>query len=285
MFGTDVPPNEQPQSLTRNGLVNLLKDLCEIANDKGHHAEKLTSHDLRAIFTDSLFEGRDGVLYGKKIGLKFHPKQKYKRYYSTEPPIVIATYSWEGLCFLRDLPRFLNEIDIILESSDPKRTYWFDIFQNDQSNKIRTAQDLQISSALYKTVRYHVVLMCKGTLSRGWCNYEVSTRIFRIMEHEGIVQEDIPGRILHGDDRLPIAVIVPGLTGLRSDVYTGSRNPFDSMKTYYEEDKVEIQNSIIKSFGTKEAFNYLMILYRNAVLAKHALRHPVRWRESLLRGI
>ena len=262
-------------SLTRAGLVQIVKQLKDLAVEKGHRGGKLTSHDLCAIFTDRFFVGEDRTFYGSTLGFKFHPKERFHHCYSADRPSVIITYTWAGVCLDSDLPKFLDMADILIGCPDSNRTYWLDIFFNDQNNPNGIENDLRVADELYQSTRYHVVILFNRALQRGWCCNEVATRIMYVMEKEGLNEEQAAELMLNGDSRLPIPVIVQDLTDLYEDVWDGAASRLANMETSVKEDKISIRAKILKSMP-EERFNLLMLLFRNSALGSHARRHPVQ---------
>ena len=248
--------------------------LRTLAKEKGHDGGKLTSQDLQAIFTDSQFTRKNGDKYGSKLGFSFHPQVKFADCFSEEMPAVVITYTRAKFCLKRHLPRFLDVVDTRL-GSDPKRTFWLDIFCSDQIHSNDIDLDLKNSAKLLKTVRHHVVFMYKSTLSCGWCLANISIRIAHVMKSRGLSEENMAEKILSGDNELPIAVIVPDLTELGDDLWSASSARFENMMTFTPNDKIKLQRAILEVLHDKESFDYLMLLFSNAVLGYHAKCHPV----------
>jgi hypothetical protein len=269
------PQLPQPQSLTRKGMVRIVGELRKLAIQKGHAGGKLTSHDLCAIFTNSPFVRDTREKYGGDLGYIFHPKEKFAEFYSMARPTVIITYTWAGLCLETDLPKFLDMFEAMF-GADPNLTFWLDIFFNDQNNPAGIGEALKIADGLYRSVRFHLVLICNGTLSRGWCNSEISTRLIHMMETLGRSEEQVAEMVWTGDARCPIPLIVPGLTDIVEDLWAGSSDRFEGMETFDPQDKTAIQSNIIAGLKRKEAFNYVMTLYCSAALRDHARRNPVQ---------
>jgi hypothetical protein len=263
------------KSLTKDGLTQLITKLLTLAKEKGHDGRNLTSHDLQATFTDSQFTRKNGDKYGSKLGFNFHPKVKFKDCFSEEMPAVVITYSKARFCLVTHLLRFLDVVDKRL-GSDPNRTFWLDIFCSDRNHSKDIDMDLKESAEMLKTVRYHVVFMYKHTLSCGWCLANISIRIEHIMKSRGLSEEDVADKILNGDSDFPVAVIVPDLTELGEELWSASSARFEDMTTFSPNDKIKIQQTILDFLHDKESFEYLMLLFSNAVLGNHAKRHPVR---------
>ena len=254
-------------------MKSLIQNLRPLAAEKGHRGGPLTSHDLAALFRDLKFRDETGNLYGFQNGKTFHPMDLFPDCYSTKFPDVPATYTWAGMCLEHDMPKFLEALESEI-GIDPDRTFWIDIFFNDQNEPDKIEEALSVANGFYQNGARHAMFIKSRVMSRGWCNKEIATRTIFIMRKDGLNEEQMAEAVMRGDPRFTLPVTVSGLTNVFEDLWGNANMRFDAMETFYERDKLAIQSSILEEFGSKTAFNYLMLQFRNAALVKYARQNP-----------
>ena len=141
----------------------------------------MTSHALQSLFQNKRKDA-DGTVLGayprEVVAAPFHPQAKWPRRYSTDPAMIIVTYTWK-LDLIKDLPAFLDEAEKKLGLTDEEKeraTWWLDIFFNDQNTE-EIGDELERAKRGYKDARFHVVLLMHGVFKRGWCLAELVYRI------------------------------------------------------------------------------------------------------------
>jgi hypothetical protein len=247
-------------SITKAGIKGLLNELRNQVsrNSKG----KLSSHDLRAFFQKECI----------------HPKERYPAYYSDDAPDVAVTYTW-NTCLLAEIPHFLVQIERRVASTELK--YWIDIFFIDQNSKdVKT--ELIISEEVYRTSRYHVVLLANCPLQRGWCIYEIAIRAHQCQRSQG------------QHVKKSWFVIHPSISNLDEDLLLSQADVLGTMQTFEAEDRAVIRDKILDLFHSEALFNEQITaciqlglsLYREQfpIDASFALRNrplaPLEWTRS-----
>jgi hypothetical protein len=273
-------------SLTRDGLEKVTHKLLGVAKERGYQKDDFTSHDLQALFQGKIWKDEDagwcGVPSDEQAKLIFHPMDKFQAYYSDKMPAVLITYAWKDFRLITDLPRFLDEYEKIVKSESPgsyqERTYWIDIAFNDQNCPDITLY-LEIADILYAESERHAAFLFKATLNRAWCCHEAATRLKAAMTAWRLNEEQVAALIRAGDPACTTFVMVPGRTALERDVWGKageSRRRFDSMEAQVPSDLLAIRSAILARWETPAAFDFAMVVARNAALAKYAQMHPVR---------
>ena len=273
-------------SITRQGLAELFRRLLPIARQRGYTKDDLTSHDCAALFQGKAC--KDGAwTAGKDPRLQFHPMDKFPELYSDKIPDRMISYTWAGFMLIADLPLFLDEAERLAPPSADggAPSYWLDIVftcQNSPDIKLY----LRIADGLYSGAELHFAFLCGGMVGRAWCNAEIVTRFLAGLRAHGLAGpgQDRTDAVIRGgellaagDGAFTIFVTVTGRTDLKKDILAdGKVDRFGSMAAFDANDLQEIKDSTLAVFASAAAFNFAMVVVRNAVLSRYADRHPVR---------
>jgi hypothetical protein len=161
-------------------------------------------------------------------------------------------------------------------------TYWVAILFHDQ-NSDNTQLHIEVSDILFSGAERHAVFMSNDVLNRAWCCREVVARMLAVVGNleraEAMDRTDAILRVgemtEQGDAACTTFVIVRGRTDLFADVHGGaaSSRRFDGMRADREAERAALRALIAEDMGSAEAFNFAMIVLRNAVLKQHARTH------------
>jgi hypothetical protein len=279
-------------SITRDGLTKIFPLLLRKArDDRGFEKKDLTSHDCAALFKGKSW--KDGRWTDEKDPkLQFHPMEEFPELFSATWPDRMISYTWAEFTLINALSRFLAECEALVPpSTNGETTYWLDILANDQ-NSPDILLYLAIADGFYSGAELHFGFLFGGMLTRAWCNHEVVTRFRAGLKAEGLWvegQEDNTHAVIRGGELLregspafTIFVAVDSLTDLERDLINdgigvrGSVDRFGTMQAFAAEDRREIQERARRTFGSPEAYNFMMTVVRNAVILSNADRRSVR---------
>jgi hypothetical protein len=148
-------------------------------------SQPFTSKDLQRIFTGVVsFDGKTE---------RFHPMQRYAKYYSMRPPDFAITYVW-GTDLRKEFPLYIQSVEKYVRSGEfvhegdklrfDEMTFWIDILFVDQSPSgdasVLIAKLVEDCSRIYARTPHHLVFMSDKTLDRGWCLMEICYRAFAV---------------------------------------------------------------------------------------------------------
>ncbi len=282
--------NHGKYSITRKGLSEIFQRLLRIAKEeRGFEEKDMTSHDCAALFQGKSW--KSGQWKGEKDEkLQFHPMDRFPELYSDKMPDRITTYTWTMFKLIGHLPQFLDACEEMVPTSpNGETTYWMDIlFTCQNSHDIKLY--LSIADGLYSGAEFHFAFLFGGMLSRAWCNAEIVARFVAALKSLGLWTEsqDRTDAIIRGGELLregrpafTIFVTVEGLTHLENDAIKDGHDKysvdrFGTMQALDANEKREIQGQTLQIFLRAEAFNFMMVMVRSAVLLRHADMHPVR---------
>jgi hypothetical protein len=271
-------------SITRKGMSKIFSKLLVIAREeRGFVGKDLTSHDCAA-----LFQGKSWICgrwaENKDERMQFHPMDKFPQHFSDKMPDRVLSYPWAEFGLIEILPLFLDACEQEVLAEDDT-TLWLDILFTDQnSHDIKLY--LKIADQLYSEAELHFAFIFGGLLSRAWCISEIITRFRSFLIRLGLWKEgqDNTQAVIHGGELLrdscvasTIFVFVKGFTDLNRDVTRyGNFDRFECMAAFDPNDLREIKESILALFGTAAAFNFMLVVVRNAIISRYAARYPVR---------
>ena len=143
-----------------------------------------------------------------------------------------------GCCgLLASLPNEMSDFNI-----------WIDIFFIDQIGA-SPMQDLDETEEMVKESPTHLVIGTEGILERAWCIYELLMR-----KEAGMFSQIIRA---YGDDGVFIPQIQPVEGAALRDYLERMRSKsfFEDMKAFNPDDKIRIQDRLLKSYGSPQAVN------------------------------
>jgi hypothetical protein len=273
-------------SLTRQCLEMIFPALLRIAKEeRGFEGEDITSHDCAALFQGKSW--KDGSWTDTKDkNLQFHPVERFPELFSDKMPDRMKSYTWAKYGLIKDLPHFLDQCEILAPpNANGETTYWVDILINDQ-NSPDIKLFLDLADNFYSASAMHIADLFGGMLDRAWCNSEIATRFLSGLKSKGLWKEGQEntaavirgGELLReGDPAFTIFVAVEGLTDVEKDIACKDTvDRFGGLKAFDQGDLKEIKRVILEVYGSAEAFNFTMVVVRNAVLERYADTHQAR---------
>jgi hypothetical protein len=272
-------------SITREGLAKLFRELLLIARERGYTKDDLTFHDCAALFQGKSY--KDGAWAAEKDkSLQFHPMDRFPALFSDKMPDRMISYTRAGFTLIADLPLFLNECEKLHPPTGGGEapTYWLDIAFNCQ-NSPDIILYLSIADGLYSGAEMHFAFVCNGMVCCAWCNADFVTRTQAGLRAHGLAGDGQnrtdaiirAGELLaEGDPAFTVFVAVKDRTSLDTDIMDfDEADRFGRMCAFDPNDLATIKERTMKVFGTPAAFNFAMIVVRNAVLTRFAQQHPV----------
>ena len=211
---------------------------------------------------------------------------KFPELFSDKMPDRMKSYTWAKYGLIQELRYFLDECEILAPpNAYGETTYWVDILINDQ-NSPDIKLFLDIADNFYSASAMHIADLFGGMLDRAWCNLEIATRFLSGLKTKGLWkdgQENTAaiirgGELLsEGDPAFTIFVAVEGLTDVEKDIACKDTvDRFGGLKAFDQNDLREIKRGILEVYGSAEAFNFTMVVVRNAVLERYANNHQAR---------
>jgi hypothetical protein len=210
---------------------------------------------------------------------------RFPELFSGRMPDRMISYTWAGFTLLTDLPLFLDAAERLHPPAAADKTYWLDIaFTCQNSPDIKLYLD--IADGLYAGAWLHFAFLCRGMVRRAWCNAEIVIRTKAGLAAHGLAggEQDWTDAVIRGgelladgDDAFTTFVAVHGHTDMENDILDVCKaDRFERMEAFDPDDLAEIRAKIMGVFGTAEAFNFAMLMVRNAVLTRYDQQHAVR---------
>ena len=219
---------------------------------------------------------------------KFHPRDKFPHFYSSDPPDYAISYPWD-LDLRTEIDKFFQACKSRAQYVDQFEnvTFWVDICFIDQNSE-NIENELLISQEQYRTAMGHLLFMARRPLARGWILFELAFRLFSIMTEFGLTFEETlryltfmvgDGSVSGSGDSpsnkfqsrrtfkeysldhilnvsFPQIIICEGITDLQTDLYDYcGKETFSNMKTFKLEDKKMLQDRLRLLVGSEGRIN------------------------------